>query len=123
MIVQVKENGSQLQPDQISNVYTAIVLLLQILNELFVLDEDHCRGTKPLLVDADALTLVTGKDFGVETRRSLLMPNVNRHAGTSRDDQDPNTHTGAISERGYKSTSRVPFSQKRMCSYDGNNVL
>lgn len=61
VIVQVKENGSQLQPDQISNVYTAIVLLLQILNELFVLDEDHSQGTKPLLVDADALTLVTGK--------------------------------------------------------------
>ncbi|KAL7336255.1 hypothetical protein PS15p_201613 [Mucor circinelloides] len=67
VIVQVKENGSQLQPDQISNVYTAIVLLLQILNELFVLDEDHSQGTKPLLVDADALTLVTDMLGHLET--------------------------------------------------------
>lgn len=61
VIVQVKEAGSQLQPDQVSNVYTAIVLLLQVLNELFVSDEDHRQGTKQLLVDVDALSLVTGK--------------------------------------------------------------
>ena len=64
VIVQVKDTaGSQLQPDQISNVYTAIVLLLQILNELFVLDEDHRQGTKLLLADIDVLSLVTGNNF------------------------------------------------------------
>ncbi|KAK4513121.1 Protein-tyrosine-phosphatase [Mucor velutinosus] len=85
VIVQVKENGSQLQPDQISNVYTAIVLLLQILNELFVLDEDHCHGTKPLLVDADALTLVTDMLGHLET---LKVP-APTPATSQNDDTDP----------------------------------
>lgn len=126
VIVQVKENASQLQPDQIANVYTAIVLLLQILNELFVLDEDHGQGAKSLLVNADALTLVTGKKRQARQPIKLAHAKPNkRHARSSRDTQDPSTdnYTSDISERGYRSTSRVPFSQKRMCSYDGNNVL
>jgi hypothetical protein len=60
VLVSVKEQGTILQPDQISNVYTGIILVLQMLNELFVLDEHHSMNIKQLLLDIKALSLVTG---------------------------------------------------------------
>lgn len=61
MLVSVKDEGTILQPEQISNVYNGIILVLQMLNELFVLDEDHTMNIKQLLLDINALQLVTGE--------------------------------------------------------------
>ncbi|KAI8967820.1 spinocerebellar ataxia type 10 protein domain-containing protein [Mycotypha africana] len=58
--VRQKQDGSSLQPDQISNIYTAIILLLQILNPLLVLDieQQQQKNVKSLLIKANALTLM-----------------------------------------------------------------
>lgn len=56
-----QEQDSKLEVEEVTNIYTAIILLLQMINELFVMDEDHTKGIKHLLVGANALSLVTGK--------------------------------------------------------------
>jgi hypothetical protein len=56
------ENKSDLEVEQITNIYTCIILLLQILNDLFVLDENHEKKIKNMLIGVDALSLVTGKN-------------------------------------------------------------
>ncbi|KAI9483386.1 MAG: spinocerebellar ataxia type 10 protein domain-containing protein [Benjaminiella poitrasii] len=61
VLISMRDQGaSQLQPDQISNVYSAIVLLFQIINELFILDEEdqQSRGLKDILTKANTLQLV-----------------------------------------------------------------
>jgi ataxin-10 len=58
---QGENKDSELEVEEVSNIYTAIILLLQMINALFVLDEDHARGIKDLLVGVNALSLVTGK--------------------------------------------------------------
>jgi hypothetical protein len=60
VLVSVKEQGTILQPEQIANVYTAIILILQMLNDLLVLDEHHTMNIKQLLLNINALSLVTG---------------------------------------------------------------
>lgn len=52
---------SDLEVEQVTNIYTAIILLLQIINELLVLDENHEKGIKNMLIGVDSLSLVTGK--------------------------------------------------------------
>ncbi|KAI8636280.1 spinocerebellar ataxia type 10 protein domain-containing protein [Parasitella parasitica] len=74
VIVTAKENGSHLQPDQISNVYTAVVLLLQIVNSLFVLDEDQRQGVKSLLLELDVLPLVTDMLGHLEAIKAPSLP-------------------------------------------------
>ncbi|KAI7887247.1 spinocerebellar ataxia type 10 protein domain-containing protein [Mucor mucedo] len=53
------EEKSNLEVEKVTNVYTGVILLLQMLNQLFVLDENHQRGIKQLLVGVNALSLVT----------------------------------------------------------------
>ncbi|KAI9251950.1 spinocerebellar ataxia type 10 protein domain-containing protein [Sporodiniella umbellata] len=57
VIVSVKESQetSKLQVEDISNTYTAVILLLQILNQILVFDT---KNAKPFLVKIDAITLV-----------------------------------------------------------------
>lgn len=58
------DNKSDLEVDQVTNTYTAIILLLQMINELFVADEKHEKDIKSMLVGVDALQLVTGTWVG-----------------------------------------------------------
>ncbi|KAI7908156.1 spinocerebellar ataxia type 10 protein domain-containing protein [Cokeromyces recurvatus] len=61
VLISIKEQGaSQLQPDQISNVYTGIALLFQIINQLFILDQEdqQIRGLKDILIKVNTLQLV-----------------------------------------------------------------
>ncbi|CAO3652080.1 unnamed protein product [Mucor hiemalis] len=53
------ENKSDLEVEQVTNIYTAIILLLQVINELFVADEKHEKDIKSMLVGVDSLSLVT----------------------------------------------------------------
>ncbi|KAI8080346.1 spinocerebellar ataxia type 10 protein domain-containing protein [Thamnidium elegans] len=59
IILSIKQSTTDLQAEKVTNTYTAIILLLQMLNELFVLDEDHQHGIKQMLVQVDALSLVS----------------------------------------------------------------
>jgi hypothetical protein len=52
---------SELQVENVSNTYTSMVLLFQILNEVLVRDTALCKG---LLVEAGAMSLITGKKEG-----------------------------------------------------------
>lgn len=65
IVLAVKESNpeekSNLEVEKITNVYTGVILLLQMLNQLFVLDENNQRGIKQMLVGVNALSLVTGK--------------------------------------------------------------
>lgn len=61
IILSIKEATTNLQAEKVTNTYTAIILLLQMLNDLFVLDEDNQHGMKQMLVQVDALSLVSGE--------------------------------------------------------------
>lgn len=65
------EEKSNLEVEKVTNVYTGVILLLQMLNQLFVLDENHQRGIKQLLVGVDALSLVTGNFYIYATRKRV----------------------------------------------------
>jgi hypothetical protein len=55
---------SELQVENVSNTYTSMVLLFQILNEVLVRDTALCKN---LLIEAGAMSLITGKrkDIGM----------------------------------------------------------
>ncbi|KAI8997722.1 spinocerebellar ataxia type 10 protein domain-containing protein [Pilobolus umbonatus] len=62
VIIAVKESKSdtrsELEVEQVSNIYTGMVLLLQILNDLAVTDHER-QSVKALLVGVDTVSLVT----------------------------------------------------------------
>jgi hypothetical protein len=61
VIVSIKETGSSsVQEEQLTNIYTGIILLLQIINALFVLDQNHTKGIKQLLLEYNILPVVIG---------------------------------------------------------------
>lgn len=63
------EEKSNLEVEQLTNVYSGVILLLQMLNNLLVLDENHQRKVKELLVGVDALSLVTGNFYICNKRK------------------------------------------------------
>lgn len=59
VIESIKEKGSSsLQEEQLTNIYTGIILLLQIVNELFILNQDG--KIKQLLLEYNILPIVIG---------------------------------------------------------------
>lgn len=60
VIESIKESGSSsCQEEQLTNIYTGIILLLQIINELFVLDQES--RIKQLLIEYNILPIAVGK--------------------------------------------------------------
>ena len=54
------QDKSDLNVEQVSNIYTSIILLLQIINRLLVDDHEQNQSLKQMLVQVNALAAVTG---------------------------------------------------------------
>jgi hypothetical protein len=60
VILNVKESSSEdLQVEQVSNIYTAIILLFQILNQLLILE---AKGLKQSLAHINVISLTLGNN-------------------------------------------------------------